>query len=122
MSCAGGRANEGKLGQINADGAGGRSLANDDIQGEILHGGLEITETLCEKKTQAATEQQDETHSSSNPYKNDEKYLFCRPYTHFTLENHVFSRVFYVFLTMNFSFSRWNFCFNTKFELIFDAF
>ncbi|MBP3494595.1 MAG: recombinase family protein [Clostridia bacterium] len=47
----------------------------------VFIGGLEITETLCEKKTQAATEQQDETHSSSNPYKNDEKYLFCRPYT-----------------------------------------
>lgn len=47
----------------------------------VFIGGLEITETLCEKKQQVATEQQDETYSSSNPYKNDEKYLFCRPYT-----------------------------------------
>ena len=47
----------------------------------VFIGGLEITETLCEKKPQVVTEQQDETHSSSNPYKNDEKYLFCRPYT-----------------------------------------
>ena len=47
----------------------------------VFIGGLEITETLCEKKPQVVIEQQDETHSSSNPYKNDEKYLFCRPYT-----------------------------------------
>ena len=47
----------------------------------VFIGGLEITETLCEKKQQVATEQQDETHGSSNPYKNDEKYLFCRPFT-----------------------------------------
>ena len=59
----------------------------------IFIGGLEITETLCEKKQQVATDQQDETHGSSNPYKNDEKYLFCRPYT----ENDKFRQKLVVF-------------------------
>ena len=41
LTRAGGGTDEGELGQINADGAGGGTLTDDDVQGEILHGGVE---------------------------------------------------------------------------------
>ena len=37
----GGRADEGKFGQVQADGVGGRAFADDNVDGVVLHGGVQ---------------------------------------------------------------------------------